>query len=202
MRRSEVTSGLKEKYYLWATNVKTYDDTIFIINHQYPLEITRGHFASLKANTYVENLNLTLENHQGKFKPLKTNKPFDIQDYKDFIPYLDKKSWHPIHLLVDMDGDVKKKKFYGYMISRMRRFAGGQPLTGKDDKIEAPYVNIAGQHTYFDCTIYLELIEPQNIKKDKYEWENLTQAKVDHFRFEYASLILFDEINRLRERAI
>ncbi|KAL4397287.1 hypothetical protein AHAS_Ahas01G0176800 [Arachis hypogaea] len=29
-----------------------------------------------------------------------------------------------------------------------------------------------------------------------------TQAEVDHFRVEYASLILFDEMNRLRDRAI
>ncbi|RYR04081.1 hypothetical protein Ahy_B06g083644 isoform B [Arachis hypogaea] len=79
-------------------------------------------------------------------------------------------------------------KFVGYMISRMRVFVGRQTLTDKDDEIEAPYVNIAA----FDCEIYvmkwLEIIELENIKKGKYE-------EVDHFRVEYASLILFDEIN-------
>ncbi|RYQ87918.1 hypothetical protein Ahy_B09g095442 isoform A [Arachis hypogaea] len=97
-------------------------------------------------------------------------------------------------------------KFVGYLISRMRVFVRGQPLTKKDDEIKAPYVNIVGQHTNYDYVIYvmkwLEIIEPQNIKKSKYEWDNWTQAEVNHFRVEYASLILFDEMNRLRDRAI
>ncbi|RYR04082.1 hypothetical protein Ahy_B06g083644 isoform A [Arachis hypogaea] len=125
IRRSEITGDLKKKCFLWATTLKTYDDTstnewdtIFIWNHEYPLKITRGHFASLKANTYVisamchvlnkkrierfeeqiyyvppDIVNLALGNHQDKFKQPKTNKPFDIQDYEDFIPYLDKKKF-------------------------------------------------------------------------------------------------------------
>ncbi|RYR03860.1 hypothetical protein Ahy_B06g083249 [Arachis hypogaea] len=58
VRWSEITSDLKEKCYLWATTLKTYDNTsnnewdiIFILNHQPLLEMTKGHFASLKANT-------------------------------------------------------------------------------------------------------------------------------------------------------
>ncbi|RYR38118.1 hypothetical protein Ahy_A09g043073 [Arachis hypogaea] len=58
----------------------------------------------------------------------------------------------------------------------------------------------------FDWAVYvmkwLEIIEPKNIKKGKYDWENWTQAEVDHFRVEYALRILFDEMNQLRDRAI
>ncbi|RYR75851.1 hypothetical protein Ahy_A01g000438 [Arachis hypogaea] len=58
----------------------------------------------------------------------------------------------------------------------------------------------------FDCAIYvmkcLEIIEPENIKRGRYDWDNWTQAEVDHFRVEYASQILFDEINSDRDIAI
>ncbi|RYR34028.1 hypothetical protein Ahy_A10g048740 [Arachis hypogaea] len=86
---------------------------------------------------------------------------------------------------------MDKKKLashpFSYMISRIRVFAGGQPLTNKDDEIEVPYVNIVRQHISFDCAIYVM------------KW---LEVKVDHFKVEYASLILFDEINRLRDRSI
>ncbi|KAL4381754.1 hypothetical protein AHAS_Ahas04G0165100 [Arachis hypogaea] len=49
---------------------------------------------------------------------------------------------------------------------------------------------------------WLEIIESQNIKKGKYNWENLTQAEVDHFRVEYASRILFHEMNQDRDTTI
>ncbi|RYR02811.1 hypothetical protein Ahy_B06g081641 [Arachis hypogaea] len=188
-QKVQPTVSFVDKFQTPVTTVKTYNDkstnewdTVFILNYEYLLEITRGHFGSLKGNTYVKNLNLALENHEGKFKQPKTNNSFDIQNYKDFIPYLDKKKCtsHP---------------FVSFMISRMRVFVGRQPLMNKNDEIEAPYVNITG----FNCAIYvikwIEIIEPENIKKGKYE-------EVDHFRIEYASLILFDEINRLRDKAI
>ncbi|RYR40193.1 hypothetical protein Ahy_A09g045897 [Arachis hypogaea] len=127
VRRSKITGNFKEKCYFWTTTLKTYDNTssnewdiLFILNHQHPLETTKGHFASLKANTYIENLII-------------------------------------------------------FIFS-------------------------------YDCAIYmmkwLEIIEPQNIKKSKYEWDNWTHAEVNHSRVEYASLILFDEMNRLRDRVI
>ncbi|RYQ95964.1 hypothetical protein Ahy_B08g091371 [Arachis hypogaea] len=78
-------------------------------------------------------------------------------------------------------------KVKDYMILRMRVFLRGQPLTDKDDEIEAPYVNIAEQHTYYDCAIYVM------------KW---LEVEVDNFRVEYASLILFDEINQLRDKVI
>ncbi|KAL4394198.1 hypothetical protein AHAS_Ahas02G0128000 [Arachis hypogaea] len=49
---------------------------------------------------------------------------------------------------------------------------------------------------------WLETIEPENIKKSKYDRENWTQAEVDHFRVEYASQILFDEMNKERDTTI
>ncbi|RYR26181.1 hypothetical protein Ahy_B02g060355 [Arachis hypogaea] len=58
----------------------------------------------------------------------------------------------------------------------------------------------------YDCAIYvmkwMKLIEPENIKKGKYEWDNWPQEEVDHYRVEYASRILFSEMNKERYRAI
>ncbi|KAL4397235.1 hypothetical protein AHAS_Ahas01G0171600 [Arachis hypogaea] len=68
----------------------------------------------------------------------------------------------------------------------------------KDKEIELPYLNISGQKTSYDCVIYvmkwLEIFEPANIKRWKYEWDNWTQHEVDHFRVEYASRFLFHDI--------
>ncbi|RYR49471.1 hypothetical protein Ahy_A07g035977 [Arachis hypogaea] len=58
----------------------------------------------------------------------------------------------------------------------------------------------------YDCAIYvikwLEIIQPENIKRGKYEWDNWTQDKVDHYRVEYASWILFHEMNQDKAEAI
>ncbi|RYR14542.1 hypothetical protein Ahy_B04g071141 [Arachis hypogaea] len=98
--------------------------------------------------------------------------------------------------------------FKGYVFSRLRAYAGGEPLQ-KDEKekeIKASYVKISGQKSSYDCGIYvmkwLELIEPENIKKGKYEWDNWKQEEVDHYRVEYASWILFGEMNKERDQAI
>ncbi|RYQ79454.1 hypothetical protein Ahy_Scaffold6g108201 [Arachis hypogaea] len=98
----------------------------------------------------------------------------DVQNKKRHI--LD-----PYHKKSPSKERTQLNKFVGYVISMMRVFVGGQPLRKKGDEIEPPYVNIAGQQTHYNCAIYVE---------------------VDHFRVEYASLILFDEMNRLRDRAI
>ncbi|RYR55633.1 hypothetical protein Ahy_A06g030816 [Arachis hypogaea] len=98
--------------------------------------------------------------------------------------------------------DGSTNEWDGYAISRMRVFAGGQPLRKKENQIKPPDVNIVAQQMSYDCAVYLKIIEPEDIKKGKYGWENWTQAEVDHFRVEYAPLILFDEMNQLRDRAI
>ncbi|QHO36438.1 uncharacterized protein DS421_9g283820 [Arachis hypogaea] len=57
----------------------------------------------------------------------------------------------------------------------MRAYVGGEPLKKgeKEKEIKASYVKISSQKSTYDCAIYvmkwLELIEPENIKKGKYE---------------------------------
>ncbi|QHO19349.1 uncharacterized protein DS421_11g328090 [Arachis hypogaea] len=114
----------------------------------------------------------------------------------------------PLHKKALSDERKQLNKFTGYVILRLRAYAGGKPLK-KDEKekeIKASYVKISGQKSSYDCAIYvmkwLELIEPENIKKGKYEWDNWKQEEVDHYRVEYASRILFSEMNKERDQAI
>ncbi|RYR51991.1 hypothetical protein Ahy_A06g026927 [Arachis hypogaea] len=140
-------------------------------------------------------VSMALSDHpRGEFISPKTNREFRVEAYPNFIPFIDRKklSSHP----------------YGYVFSRLIAYAGGKPLEKgeKEKEIKAPYVKISGQKTSYDCAIYvmkwLELIEPENIKNGKYEWDNWTQEEVDHYRVEYASRILFSELNRQRDQAI
>ncbi|RYR63262.1 hypothetical protein Ahy_A04g021061 [Arachis hypogaea] len=114
----------------------------------------------------------------------------------------------PLHKKAPSPERKQLNKFTGYVFSRLIAYAGGKPLEKgeKEKEIKAAYVKISGQKTSYDCAIYvmkwLELIEPENIKKGKYEWDNWTQEEVDHYRVEYASRILFSEINRQRDHAI
>ncbi|QHN82054.1 uncharacterized protein DS421_20g692340 [Arachis hypogaea] len=84
----------------------------------------------------------------------------------------------------------------------------GAPLKSrdKDKEIVPPYIHISGQKTSYDYAIYvmkwLEIFEPANIKRRKYEWDNWTQHEVDHFRVEYASQILFHDMNQDKAEAI
>ncbi|QHO08944.1 uncharacterized protein DS421_14g477030 [Arachis hypogaea] len=115
----------------------------------------------------------------------------------------------PLHKKAPSDERKQHNKFtVRYVISRLRAYAGGKSLK-KDEKekeIKASYVKISGQKSSYDCAIYvmkwLELIEPENIKKGKYEWDNWKQEEVDHYRVEYASRILFSEMNKERDQAI
>ncbi|KAL4350051.1 hypothetical protein AHAS_Ahas10G0103300 [Arachis hypogaea] len=108
----------------------------------------------------------------------------------------------PLHKKAPSDERKDINKFTGYVFSRLITYAGGKPLEKgeKEKEIKALYVKISGQKTSYDCAIYvmkwLELIEPENIKKGKYEWDNWTQEEVDHYRVEYASRILFSEMNK------
>ncbi|QHO33883.1 uncharacterized protein DS421_9g262190 [Arachis hypogaea] len=114
----------------------------------------------------------------------------------------------PLHKKAPSDERKDINKFTGYVFSRLITYAGGKPLEKgeKEKEIKAPYVKISGQKTSYDCAIYvmkwLELMELENIKKGKYEWDNWTQEEVDHYRVEYASRILFSEMNKQRDRAI
>ncbi|RYR15985.1 hypothetical protein Ahy_B04g072963 [Arachis hypogaea] len=114
----------------------------------------------------------------------------------------------PLHKKSPSDERKQLNKFTGYVISRLRAYAGREPMK-KDEKekeIKASYVKISSQKSSYDCAIYvmkwLELIESENIKKGKYEWDNWKQEEVDHYRVEYASRILFSELNKERDQAI
>ncbi|QHO33692.1 uncharacterized protein DS421_9g260440 [Arachis hypogaea] len=114
----------------------------------------------------------------------------------------------PLHKKASSDERKDINKFTGYVFSRLITYASGEPLAkGENEKkIKASYVKISGQKTSYDCAIYvmkwLELIEPENIKKGKYEWDNWPQEEVDQYRVEYASRILFSEMNKQRDWAI
>ncbi|QHN95647.1 uncharacterized protein DS421_18g611530 [Arachis hypogaea] len=170
-------------------------------------------------------VNMALANHpEGVFLQPKNNKPFRVEDYPMFIPFLDlqklkshryifapvchshhwwlwvadtrKRKFYivdPLHNKSPSDARIVLNTFVGYVISRIKVYAGGEPLKSKDKdrEIVAPYLHISGQKTSYDCAIYvmkwLEIFEPTNIKRRKYEWDNWTQDEVDHFRVEYAS---------------
>ncbi|RYR51822.1 hypothetical protein Ahy_A06g026791 [Arachis hypogaea] len=114
----------------------------------------------------------------------------------------------PLHKKAPSEERKQLNKFTGYVISRMRAYVGGEPLKKgeKEKEIKASYVKISGQKSTYDCAIYvmkwLELIEPKNIKKGKYEWDNWKQDEVDHYRVEHASRILFSEMSKERDEAI
>ncbi|RYR49994.1 hypothetical protein Ahy_A07g036537 [Arachis hypogaea] len=152
----------------------------------------------------------------GEFLQPKTNKPFRI-----FAPICYSNHWwlwvvgvrkqkfyilDPYQKTCPSDGRMDLNKFIGYVISRIRVYARRAPLKRKDKEIEPPYINISGQKTSYDCAIYvmtwLEIIQLENVKRGKYEWDNWTQDEVDHYRVEYASRILFNEMNQDKAEAI
>ncbi|RYR11870.1 hypothetical protein Ahy_B04g069390 [Arachis hypogaea] len=232
-------------------------DAVYTLNAQDRYILSKVHFASLKANTHIEAeivstmclilnqqnikrfqeeiyclspdiVNMAVGNHpNGKFLQPKTNKPFRVEDYPIFIPFLDLKKlashpyifasvcysnhwclWvadarkkiyilDPYHKTCPSDTGMNLNKFI-YML--------GAPLKRKDQEIEPPYINISGQKTSYDYVIYvmkwLEIIQPKNVKRWRYEWDNWTQDEVDHYRVEYASRILFHEMNQDKAEAI
>ncbi|KAL4328060.1 hypothetical protein AHAS_Ahas13G0162300 [Arachis hypogaea] len=90
----------------------------------------------------------------------------------------------PLHKKAQSDERKDINKFTGYVFSRLITYAGGEPLQkGENEKkIKSSYVKISGQKTSYDCAIYvmkwMELIEPENIKKGNYEWDNWPQVTV------------------------
>ncbi|RYR03341.1 hypothetical protein Ahy_B06g082229 [Arachis hypogaea] len=105
-----------------------------------------------------ETPNMAIGNHpNGEFLQPKSKKPFNVEDYPMFIPFLDR----------------KKLASHPYVIAVL-----------------------------FYVMKWLEIIEPQNLNKGKYEWDNWTQAEVDHFKVEFSSRILFHDMNRDRDVAI
>ncbi|RYR68248.1 hypothetical protein Ahy_A03g014727 [Arachis hypogaea] len=160
-------------------------------------------------------VNMTISKHpNGEFISPKTNKEFRVEDYPSFIPFIDakkltshpyifapvchadhwwlwvidtrKRRFHildPLHKKAPSDQRKQLNKFTGYVISRMRAYVGGEPLKKgeKEKEIKASYVKISGQKSIYDCAIYDE---------------------VDHYRVEYTSRILFNEMSKERDEAI
>ncbi|RYQ88273.1 hypothetical protein Ahy_B09g095560 isoform G [Arachis hypogaea] len=63
----------------------------------------------------------------------------------------------PLHKKAPSEERKQINKFTGYVFSRLRAYAGGEPLQ-KDEKekeIKASYVKISGQKTSYDCAIYV-----------------------------------------------
>ncbi|RYR00237.1 hypothetical protein Ahy_B07g088343 [Arachis hypogaea] len=186
----------------------------------------RMHLASLQAESYIESEIVSAMCH---ILNRKNDKRFQEQvyclppDIVIFAPVCYSGHWwlwvigttkrrcrilDPLHKKAPSDERKQLNKFTAYVFSRLRAYAGGKPLQ-KDEKekeIKASYVKISGQKSSYDCGIYvmkwLELIEPKNIKKGKYEWDNWKQEEVDHYRVEYASQILLSEMNKERDQAI
>ncbi|RYR28711.1 hypothetical protein Ahy_B01g052864 isoform A [Arachis hypogaea] len=225
-------------------------DTVCTLKAQDRYILSKVHLASLVAETHIEaeivSAMCLIQNQQkikrtwplqiiqkGVFLRPKINKPFRVEDYPMFIPFLDLKKlashryifapiFHSQHWWLWL-ADTRKRKFYildpyhtrspSDERTALNTFIGysicwGAPLKrrDKDKEIEPPYINISGQKTSYDCAIYvmkwLEIIQPENIKRLKYEWDNWTQDEVDHYRVEYASRILFNEMNQDKAEAI
>ncbi|QHO13362.1 uncharacterized protein DS421_15g514860 [Arachis hypogaea] len=230
---NENTADMKEKCYIWATRVKTYEngltneyDTVFTLNAQDRYILSKVHLASLAAETHIEAeivsdmclilnqqkikrfqeevyclppdiVNMAIANHpEGVFLQPKNNKPFRVEDYPMFIPFLDLKKLashryifapvcHSQHWWLWL-ADTRKRKFYildpyhTTSPSDERMALNKFIRKDKDKEIELPYINISGQKTSYDCAIYvmkwLEIIQPENIKRLKYEWDNWTQV--------------------------
>ncbi|QHN98944.1 uncharacterized protein DS421_13g393730 [Arachis hypogaea] len=179
---NENTEEIKEKCYIWATRVKTYGngltneyDTVCTLNAQDRYILSKVHLASLAADTHIEAENIAIGNHpNGKFLQPKSNKPFRVEDYPMFIHFLELKKLasHP-HIFAPVChsqhwwlwvADTRKRKFY----------------------ILDPYHQTCPSDERMDLNkfIWLEIIQPENIKRLKYEWDNWTQDEVDHYRVE------------------
>ncbi|RYR72642.1 hypothetical protein Ahy_A02g006863 [Arachis hypogaea] len=202
---NQIPDDMKQKCYIWGTRLKEdadgntneYEEMCTLIG-QGECILMRMHLASLQAKSDIKSqivsaICLILNQ--------KNEKRFQEQIYclpPDIVVSVTSTNFGCI-FCIDLGG---------YVFSRLITYAGGEPLEkGENEKkIKASYVKISGQKTSYDCAIYimkwLELIEPENIKKGKYEWDNWPQEKVDHYRVEYASRILFSEMNKQRDRAI
>ncbi|RYR60962.1 hypothetical protein Ahy_A04g018050 [Arachis hypogaea] len=212
---NQIPDDMKQKCYIWGTRLKEdangdtneYEEICTLIG-QGEYILMRMHLASLQAKSDIESQIVSAiclilnQKNEKRFQEQIYCLPPDIMsmalsDHPRGNSYPRKRKrnsgWKPTR---------------GYVFSRLITYAGGKPLEkGETDKeIKASYVKISGQKTSYDCAIYvmkwLELIEPENIKKGKYEWDNWPQEEVDHHRVEYASRILFSEMNKQRDRAI
>ncbi|KAL4293444.1 hypothetical protein AHAS_Ahas18G0128700 [Arachis hypogaea] len=189
-----MSAEMREKCYLWATRIRTFPgdatyeyDAICRLNAQEPLMLTRGHFASLKASSYIEAdivtamclilnqqnikrfqeeiycfppniVNMAIGNHpDGVFLQPKSKKPFNI-----FTPVCYSNHWW---IWV---ADVRKKKFY----------------------ILNPYHKTCPSKDRMKLNKFIGYVISR------------IRAEIDHFRVEFASRILFHDMNSDKDASI
>ncbi|RYR77307.1 hypothetical protein Ahy_A01g001742 isoform A [Arachis hypogaea] len=250
------TTDMKQKCYHWAIRVKSYlnertneFDDIGKLQAGDIYTLSKFHLASLAPKMHIEAevsrrsilsppdiVNMAIVNHpKGVFLNAKTNRPFRVEDYLMFIPFLNLKKLAS-HRYVNfctcrLDhwwlwiADTRKKKFYivdpvhnkspteertvlNTFVVRIRNIIKKYMLGGTSEFKGQGQGNCSTipSHLGYDCAIYvmkwLEIFEPANIKRRKYEWDNWTQDEVDHFRVEYAFRILFHDLNLDKHEAI
>ncbi|RYR40444.1 hypothetical protein Ahy_A09g046198 [Arachis hypogaea] len=180
---NQIPDDMKQKCYIWGTRLKEDAEG----------DTHETHLASLQAKSDIESQSMALSDHpRGEFISPKTKKEFRVEAYPSFIHFIDRKklSSHPyIFAPVCYSGH-----WWLWLINTTKRKCQIlDPLHKKAPSDERKDIN---------KFTWLELIEPENIKKGKYEWDNWTQEEVDHYRVEYASRILFSEMNKQRDQAI
>ncbi|RYR01176.1 hypothetical protein Ahy_B06g080036 [Arachis hypogaea] len=202
-KTNEMLAEMKEKCYIWATRVKTYRDggtneynAMCTLSAQDRYILSKVHFASLKADTHIEAEHMVIGNHpNGEFLQPKTNKPFRVEYYPMFIPFLDLKKLasHPyIFALVCYSNhwwlwvaDARKRNFF--ILDPYHK------TCPSDARMNLNKFIVSCFFVFYDCGIYvmkwLEIIQPENVKRGKYEWDNWTQ-------------ILFHEMNHDKAEAI
>ncbi|QHO23425.1 uncharacterized protein DS421_12g363430 [Arachis hypogaea] len=217
-RTNENSFDMKEKCYHWAIRVKTYADgltnefdNVCRLQAQDIYTLSKLHLASLAPETHIEAENMALANHpQGVFLQPKNNKPFRVEDYPMFIPFLDLQKLTS-HRYIFSPVCHSQHWWLWFADTRKRKFYIVDPYHTKSPSDERTALNtfiymlgdtseIKGQGQENCTTIpshlgpkdkWLEIFEPANIKRRKYEWDNWTQDEVDHFRVEYAFRILY-----------
>ncbi|QHO16835.1 uncharacterized protein DS421_10g307010 [Arachis hypogaea] len=155
LKRNLMSSKMKEKCYLWATRIRNYGDdcideyhSLCTLNAQETLVLSRVHFVTLKAKTYIEAdivaAMCLILNQQ------------NIKRFQEEIYCL------PPNIVNMTIGNHPNGEFL-------------QSKSKKSFKVE--------DYPIYDCAIYvmkwLEMLEPQNVKKGKYEWDNWTQSCSD-----------------------
>ncbi|RYR48727.1 hypothetical protein Ahy_A07g034804 [Arachis hypogaea] len=195
----QITDDMKQKCYIWGTRLKEDADGNTNEYEEMCTLIGQGEYILMRMHLIVSAICLILnQKNEKRFQEQIYCLPPDIVIFAPvchsghwwlWLINTTKRKCHildPLHKKAPSDERKDINKFTGYVFSRLITYAGGEPL--------------------YDCAIYvmkwMELIEPENIKKGKYEWDNWPQEEVDHYRVEYASRILFSEMNKERYRAI
>ncbi|RYR28056.1 hypothetical protein Ahy_B01g052154 [Arachis hypogaea] len=217
------TTDMKQKCYHWAIRVKTYADgltdefdNICRLQAQDIYTLSKFYLASLAPKTHIEaeivSAMCFIVNQQNiqRFQEEVYCLPPDIVI---FTPVCHSHHWwlwiadtrkrkfyivDPLHNKSPSDARTVLNTFVGYVISRIKVYAGGtSEIKGQGQRNCSTIPSHLGPKDK-----WLEIFEPANIKRRKYEWDHWTQDEVNHFRVEYASRILFHDMNLDKDEAI